>query len=176
MQVEVGGVRRFCERCQHSVHDLSAMDEARARAFLRATEGQRMCIAYVEDEAGELVFRSPTQPASLIPLAQVTRRPRASPTSTLASAASLAVVLSGCTPHGEAQRVIQLDDRDTASVAAPTTVIPVRAVAAPAPAQSDDASVAEAEPCEGNRRAEPTLAKKGKRKRTAGLRVPHDPL
>jgi hypothetical protein len=176
MRVEAGGVRRFCERCQHAVHDLSGMDEARARAFLRATEGQPMCIAYVEDEAGEIVFedakppaRPSATPSALIPLAQVRRRSRA-PAGGLASAASLAVVLTGCTPHGEPQRTLQVDEPESASVVvAPTTVIPdTPTVDAPPASDTDELDPGELEPCEPEPRRP---QKKGRRKRTAGVRL-----
>ena len=45
---------RHCARCDHAVHDLSAMTEREARAFLADKTDQRRCISYLYDEDGQL--------------------------------------------------------------------------------------------------------------------------
>ena len=45
--------RRYCEACQHSVHDLSAMSRSRADRFVR--EHPDACIRFDRDRAGRLV-------------------------------------------------------------------------------------------------------------------------
>lgn len=56
---------RHCARCDHAVHDLSAMTEREARAFLADKPAQRRCISYLYDEDGQLVFAQPPPPAPL---------------------------------------------------------------------------------------------------------------
>lgn len=50
------GAVRFCRRCEQQVHDLSAMTEAEARAFL--ARGGQPCIRYTHD-AGRVRFERP---------------------------------------------------------------------------------------------------------------------
>lgn len=91
MRLGPGGLDRHCDRCEKSVHDLSAMGPERARAFLAANGGS-ICISYISDRRGELVFEpahAPARPKSdFVPLAR------------LAQAATLAASLAACTPHG----------------------------------------------------------------------------
>lgn len=91
MRLGPGGLDRHCDRCEKSVHDLSAMGAERARAFLAANGGS-ICISYISDRRGELVFEpahAPARPKSdFVPLAR------------LAQAATLAASLAACTPHG----------------------------------------------------------------------------
>jgi len=47
---------RFCSRCQRKVHDLSSMTRTDAQAFL--TGADDICVSYVYDDNGEIVFRS----------------------------------------------------------------------------------------------------------------------
>ena len=46
---------RYCFECKTKVHDLSAMTETEAEAFLRRTECMEVCISYTQDEDGALV-------------------------------------------------------------------------------------------------------------------------
>jgi hypothetical protein len=110
MRPEAGGQRRWCEHCERSVHDLSEMEEPAALALLRATAGRDVCISYVEDKDGEIVFGLGQ---NIVPLEHVRRRPRAQPVieiAKLASAASIAMVLGACTPHGK--KTIRIDESE----------------------------------------------------------------
>lgn len=48
------GAVRFCRLCKKDVHDVSAMSEEEARAFL--SSGEQPCIRYVFDARGEVLF------------------------------------------------------------------------------------------------------------------------
>jgi hypothetical protein len=100
MRLDPDGLRRHCERCSKAVHDLSAMGPERARALLARTRGS-ICVSYVADDEGELVFDPPPTPAparsDFVPLAR------------LAQAASLVASLSACVPQGE-EAPLQIDD------------------------------------------------------------------
>jgi hypothetical protein len=53
-----GGERqRFCERCQHAVHDLSSLTKRQARRLL-VQQSTGLCVSYLSNEAGEIQFRS----------------------------------------------------------------------------------------------------------------------
>jgi hypothetical protein len=69
--------RRYCDRCRTHVHHLSRMREREARALLADADG-RVCIAY-RQRGGDVQF-----------LDSATR---------LLAAASVAAVVSACTPH-----------------------------------------------------------------------------
>jgi hypothetical protein len=45
-----------CARCAHAVHDLSAMTERQADAFLEAHEGEHLCVHYRYNDAGDVLF------------------------------------------------------------------------------------------------------------------------
>ncbi len=85
---------RHCAVCRQTVHDLSTMTEAQARALL--DEDADICISY-EQVGGDVVLR----PQPLIPPSRLTRLP-------LVASAGLSVVLAACAPHGEGP---SLDER-----------------------------------------------------------------
>jgi hypothetical protein len=58
--------KRFCETCQKHVHDLSAMTAAGARALLAEPRTEGLCVRYLADAYGEVVFRSPPLAPSLL--------------------------------------------------------------------------------------------------------------
>lgn len=60
--MEPQGSRRFCDRCQTPVHDLSAMTRTEARDFLRQRQGQQVCVRYRTESDGTLRF-APAPPA-----------------------------------------------------------------------------------------------------------------
>jgi hypothetical protein len=162
MRPEAGGCRRWCELCEQRVHDLSAMGEAKARAFLTATEGRDVCIAYEHDSQGNIVF-APVRPPALVPLARLRRGP-AVEVAKLASAASLAAVLAACTPHDPDPSVRVVSDPIDGHTQ-PMVVIPPRDALEPPTAHPDPGTPAVEEPCEPLPPPPRTLAKKGKRKR-----------
>jgi hypothetical protein len=146
MRPEAGAQRRWCEQCERHVHDLSKMSERAARAFLRETAERDVCIAYVEDEAGELVFAP---------------QPRIVPLARLASAATISMMLAACTPHGEPERAPRVELPESSSTVAPSSVIPCNTdtpTSGPASEASEPRSQAPREP----------RLVKGERKRTMG--------
>jgi hypothetical protein len=177
MRSASGGCRRRCDRCAEDVHDLSAMSEAEARVFLDATADRDVCIAYTHDERGVIRFAEPAPLVPLVPLARVRRRPSPlTEAAKLASAASVAALLSACTPHDRGETPAVVSD-PIEQAAEPMIVIPPSD--GPAHAASDGPKPDDAEPCEPSPPAPRALPKKGKRKRV-GMRVrPHpntDPL
>ncbi|MFO7566424.1 MAG: hypothetical protein R6X02_27525 [Enhygromyxa sp.] len=130
MRPQAGGRRRWCDHCERQVHDLSRMSEPAARAFLRANAG-RACVAYLEGPSGEVTFAP--APKFVAPERLARRSRPLVEAAKLASAASIAVLLGGCAPHGDGQ-VIRLDDAEATPTVAPLTVIPTATAAAPSPA------------------------------------------
>src|SRR5690349_24905398 len=50
------GKKRFCADCKKHVHDLSRMSEEEARALMSAPSTEGLCVRYVYDELGKVVF------------------------------------------------------------------------------------------------------------------------
>lgn len=50
------GKKRFCADCKKHVHDLSRMSEGEARALMSAPSTEGLCVRYVYDELGRVVF------------------------------------------------------------------------------------------------------------------------
>ena len=51
------GQKRFCDACKKHVHDLSAMTPAEARAVLDAPRAKELCVRYLYDDQGNILFR-----------------------------------------------------------------------------------------------------------------------
>ncbi len=59
--------KRFCDSCKKYVHDLSEMNEAEARAILHAPPAEGLCVRYLHDVHGNLLFKpAPIAPALLV--------------------------------------------------------------------------------------------------------------
>lgn len=54
----LGRAGRYCEKCQHSVIDLSALTEAQAERVLR-TPNPDLCVSYLREASGRIVFKKP---------------------------------------------------------------------------------------------------------------------
>ncbi len=94
-----GGARqRFCEACDKTVHNLSAMTQMEAQAVLEQRRaGQRLCVRYSAGNDGEILFQRP----SLIPAGLLVRTRQVALRATLAAVAVAAVVEApGCVPAG----------------------------------------------------------------------------
>lgn len=50
------GKKRFCADCKKHVHDLSRMSEEEARTLMSAPSTEDLCVRYVYDELGKVVF------------------------------------------------------------------------------------------------------------------------
>lgn len=48
--------RRFCDACKMHVHDLSQMTRREAKALLASERTEGLCIRYLHDRHGEVVF------------------------------------------------------------------------------------------------------------------------
>lgn len=51
------GQKRFCDACKKHVHDLSSMSPAEARAVLDAPRARDLCVRYLYDDEGNVLFR-----------------------------------------------------------------------------------------------------------------------
>lgn len=51
-----GMKKRFCEACKMHVHDLSRMSRREARALLASPRTEGLCVRYLYDQHGEIVF------------------------------------------------------------------------------------------------------------------------
>ena len=82
--------KRFCGECKKHVHDLSRMTKGEARALLegKATEG--LCIRYLYDAHGDVVFADDRR---LVPASALTRAKRFV---TAAAALALPMSLNAC--------------------------------------------------------------------------------
>lgn len=60
-----GDRKRFCGDCKKYVHDLSAMTRAEAREVLQSRPTEGLCVRYLYDVHGDVVFRD-TIPASFL--------------------------------------------------------------------------------------------------------------
>ena len=168
MSPDAGGRRRFCDACSKHVHDLSAMDERSAQAFWEATAHMDICISYLSDEDGQLLFASPQAFVSLGRV-RVRNPPERSPRRSLA-AASLGAALAACTPHGdELNQPLEIDAQvleDVPASSSPLVVVPPARESSPPPGTSEPAEAEETEPVT----PETHLRKKGRRvRRTAGI-------
>lgn len=60
-----GDRKRFCSDCKKFVHDLSAMTRAEAREVLESRPAEGLCVRYLYDAHGDVVFRD-TLPAAFL--------------------------------------------------------------------------------------------------------------
>jgi hypothetical protein len=78
--------KRFCETCKKHVHDLSSMTKVDARALLASPPTEGLCVRYLFDARGEIVFRP-------IPATMLSRAKRFA---TAAAAVSLPMAIAAC--------------------------------------------------------------------------------
>lgn len=57
--------KRFCASCEKHVHDLSAGTEEEARALFQKNRGERLCVRFAKDAAGNVRFRGAAIAAAL---------------------------------------------------------------------------------------------------------------
>lgn len=99
-----------CDHCERDVHVLSNMSREAASNFIEAHRGQKVCVSYRRDQDGRILFADDPHderdehdehdaPARLsAPLVPVSRLRRAA---ALPRAASVALLVAACAPHGE---------------------------------------------------------------------------
>jgi hypothetical protein len=70
---------RLCAECQTVVRDLSSMHEDEARALLDGSAGARLCVRYLYDTSGRIVFAGDedVSRAQIVPAFQLTRKAKA---------------------------------------------------------------------------------------------------
>jgi hypothetical protein len=81
---------RFCGDCKKVVRHLSEMTEADAKALLRRGKSEELCVRYLYDREGSVVFAD-RRPAQLVPASLLHRAKRA------AAVAALPAALAACT-------------------------------------------------------------------------------
>ena len=80
--------KRFCDTCQKHVHDLSAMTPEGARALLASPPTEGLCVRYLHDAHGDVVFRAAPLPAGMLV--------RAKRLATAAAAVAWPMALAAC--------------------------------------------------------------------------------
>jgi len=83
--------KRFCDACQKHVHDLSALTEGEARAVLHAPPAEGLCVRYLHDRYGNIVFQPTPIPPGLL-----SRAKRAAASAAGAAALALPLSLNAC--------------------------------------------------------------------------------
>jgi hypothetical protein len=87
--------KRFCDACKKHVHDLSAMTKAEARAVLASPPIEGLCVRYLHDVHGDIVFQQgPIAPTLLV---------RAKRMAMVAAAAALPMTMAACGTFGRPQ-------------------------------------------------------------------------
>jgi hypothetical protein len=68
---------RLCTECDKVVHDLSSMSEADAGALMGSRDAPRLCVRYLYDESGRIVFgQAGVAQAQIVPSYRLTARMR----------------------------------------------------------------------------------------------------
>jgi hypothetical protein len=57
---------RFCDACKKHVHDLSAMTSTDARALLASPPTEGLCVRFLYDAHGDIVFRDAPLPVGML--------------------------------------------------------------------------------------------------------------
>jgi hypothetical protein len=68
---------RLCTECHKVVHDLSSLSETDAGALMGSRDAPRLCVRYLYDESGRIVFGQAAVPqAHIVPSYRLTARMR----------------------------------------------------------------------------------------------------
>ena len=59
------GAVRHCDECEKLVHNLSLLGEAKARSALEDRRGDEVCVVYLHDQRGEVIFANAAEPTAL---------------------------------------------------------------------------------------------------------------
>lgn len=139
-----GEKSRFCGACKKHVHELTKLTESEARVLLTTPSAEGLCVRYVHDDLGHVVFRD-TFRERPIPASSLVRAKRVLQTALVA----LPLSLTAC--MGAAQRPALMGEpvpafAPDASAPAPTTSAGEDAGAAPLPSGPAAQSPTPAEP------------------------------
>jgi len=80
---------RFCGECKKVVRELAQLTEKEARAMLASPPTEGLCVRYVHDTTGEIVFRR-----DVVPVGRLARVRRAA--AVVLAAASIPMAVAGC--------------------------------------------------------------------------------
>jgi hypothetical protein len=80
---------RFCGECKKVVRELAQLSEGEARALLASPPAEGLCVRYIHDATGEIVFRP-----QVVPVGRLARVRRAA--AVALAAASIPMAAAGC--------------------------------------------------------------------------------
>jgi hypothetical protein len=123
-----GDKSRFCGDCKKTVHDLTSMSKAEASALLAAPATEELCVRYLHDEMGHLVFVDTFRDRP-IPLVALLRKRAGQAVAVAALGMSLTACMGAMRPP---------------KVVPPTKPVPVEP--APAPVEGDTTAPTPTEP------------------------------
>ncbi len=112
-----GARNRHCGHCSKTVHLLSSLSETEARQFLVQNADRDVCVTYLVDAAGTILFRP--EPA-IVPLAALRRPPRVG----VVAAVGLGLALAACAPHDNPRIEAQVTQVDEPCEASPIVTHP----------------------------------------------------
>ena len=112
------GRSRFCDACRKHVHDLSEMTSDEARTLLSSPATEGLCVRYLCDTSGAVVFR----PEPAVRLVAPSRLARVKRYAAAAAALALPMSLNACmgTSVGPAQKLAPAAAAPSTSGSAPT--------------------------------------------------------
>lgn len=84
---------RHCDDCDKVVHDLSSMSEADAREVLRSQPPDRVCVRYVYEPDGRVVFGGVPRGVAIVPEHALSRKWKHTLALAAAAAATSAVAM-----------------------------------------------------------------------------------
>jgi hypothetical protein len=87
---------RFCGECNKHVHDLSRMTQVEARRLLAAPATEGLCVRYLHDERGEILFAQ--EASKLVPASRLSQVKRLLAAATLAAAPLSLTACMGAAP------------------------------------------------------------------------------
>ncbi len=96
-------VKRFCGECKKHVHDLSKMSKSDARKLLASETTEGLCVRYLYDERGDVVFAGDARLLATNALTRMARAKRfVAATAALALPMSLNACMGAAMPRAEA--------------------------------------------------------------------------
>lgn len=93
-----GDKSRFCGACKKHVHELTKLTESEARTLLAAPSAEGLCVRYVHDDLGHVVFRDSFRDRP-IPASTLIRAKRVLQTALVALPLSLTACMGGAQPR-----------------------------------------------------------------------------